>query len=62
MPKIGVTVNDIFARTVAAVGRIKWIDDNRMIATHYLKGWFTFDLITLLPSIFDIIPSSRYTK
>ena len=36
-----------------------WIDDRRLIAKRYLTGWFTFDVLTLLPSILDIYPACQ---
>jgi len=33
-----------------------WITERRKIARHYLFGWFPLDLLSLLPSTFDIIP------
>jgi hypothetical protein len=35
---------------------VKWIDEPRLIAKTYLRGWFSLDLISLIPSAFDIIP------
>ena len=34
-----------------------WVESHYDIARYYLTGWFVFDLITLIPSIFDIIPT-----
>ena len=34
-----------------------WVEDHPTIALNYLKGWFWFDLGTLIPSAFDIIPT-----
>lgn len=31
-----------------------WEADPRKIASHYLRGWFTIDLISILASLFDI--------
>jgi hypothetical protein len=30
-----------------------WVDDSRRIAQHYLRGWFTIDLVSIVP--FDVI-------
>mmetsp|Transcript_23740 Transcript_23740/g.47369 ORF Transcript_23740/g.47369 Transcript_23740/m.47369 type:complete len:853 (-) Transcript_23740:227-2785(-) len=35
---------------------VKWIDKPSVIAKGYLRGWFTLDLFSLIPSIFDIVP------
>lgn len=34
-----------------------WVEDHRQIAVNYLSSWFWFDLGTLVPSIFDILPT-----
>lgn len=34
-----------------------WIETHSMIAKNYLTSWFLFDVLTLIPSIFDIIPT-----
>jgi len=34
-----------------------WVEDHRSIALNYLSSWFWFDLLTLIPSVFDIIPT-----
>jgi hypothetical protein len=33
----------------------RWISDQQKIAMHYLQGWFTLDVVSLLPSIADFI-------
>eukprot|EP00325_Prymnesiales_sp_UTEX-LB-985_P016985 CAMPEP_0174756766 /NCGR_PEP_ID=MMETSP1094-20130205/106921_1 /TAXON_ID=156173 /ORGANISM="Chrysochromulina brevifilum, Strain UTEX LB 985" /LENGTH=792 /DNA_ID=CAMNT_0015962677 /DNA_START=21 /DNA_END=2399 /DNA_ORIENTATION=- len=39
----------------SAIGII-WSYNRADIAKHYLKTWFTFDVLTIAPSIFDILP------
>ena len=34
----------------------RWVLDRRKIVRHYVCGWFLFDLVTVAPSVFDIIP------
>ena len=34
----------------------QWVDDPVRVAHHYLTGWFSLDLITILVSVFDILP------
>jgi len=38
-----------------AVG--SWVENHKQIAKAYLSGWFWFDLGTLFPSVFDILPT-----
>jgi hypothetical protein len=35
---------------------VRWIDDPSIIAGKYLRGWFTLDVVSLVPSAFDLIP------
>ena len=34
----------------------RWVEQHSLIARNYLKTWMIFDLATLVPSVFDIIP------
>jgi len=33
-----------------------WVTERRTIIRHYFFGWFWFDLLSIAPSIFDIVP------
>lgn len=33
-----------------------WITERRKIARRYLLGWFPLDLLSIIPSVFDIVP------
>jgi hypothetical protein len=35
---------------------VKWVDEPQTIARSYLRGWFTLDILSLVPSAFDLIP------
>lgn len=35
---------------------VKWIDEPKAIVRNYVRGWFAFDLFSILPSTFDLIP------
>ena len=35
---------------------VKWIDEPRILASAYLRSWFIVDLVSLCPSIFDMVP------
>ena len=36
--------------------KLVWITSRRAIARHYMLGWFTFDVISIVPSAFDLLP------
>ena len=36
--------------------KLVWITSRRAIARHYMLGWFTFDVISIVPSAFDVLP------
>ena len=38
------------------LGSISRSPEPKLIAKTYLRGWFTLDLISLIPSTFDIVP------
>lgn len=40
----------------------KWATRVEQTAWHYAKGWFTLDLLTIMPSIFDVIPLAAATQ
>ena len=33
-----------------------WVTERRKIVRHYLLGWFPLDVLSIAPSVFDIIP------
>lgn len=35
---------------------IRWVEDPDRIRTQYLKGWFSLDFLSTLPSLCDILP------
>ena len=35
---------------------VKWIDEPRIIIRTYLRGWFALDVMSLVPSAFDLVP------
>jgi hypothetical protein len=37
-------------------GRGRWEQRLKPIARHYLQGWFTIDVLSIVPSLFDILP------
>ena len=39
-----------------AGGDSAWVTERRKIARHYLFGWFPLDVLSILPSSFDILP------
>ena len=43
----------MYASDGAAAGR-RWVSDPAKIARRYIGGWFTFDVLSIAPAIFDI--------
>ena len=39
-----------------SVDGVKWIDEPAAIVQNYLRGWFSLDLFSILPSTFDLLP------
>ena len=37
---------------------VKWIDEPKVIVRSYLRGWFALDLLSIIPSAFDMVPLS----
>ncbi len=37
-------------------GRARWEHRLKPIARHYLRGWFAIDVLSIVPSVFDILP------
>lgn len=52
----------IATQRVEPNGAKVWNDKHRDIARTYLSSWFWFDLGTLIPSIFDILPTLSDTE
>ena len=40
----------------SALGDTAWVTERDKIIRHYLYGWFPLDVISILPSAFDVIP------
>ena len=38
------------------ISGVHWVMEPRLIAQHYLYGWFTIDFLSLTPIAFDILP------
>ena len=44
-------------RACACACACRQVEKHNKIARHYIYTWFWFDLSTLIPSVFDIIPA-----
>lgn len=44
----------VYPSSASESGAARWVDDHVEIARHYLRGWFTIDLLSCVTIIFDL--------